>query len=75
MIELYTLYTVRIRLLLIWQQMLYSHKDYVYTGAFYFMYGFKAMAFYPVHINPFMFVYGFSFENFFIFKAHAPVSR
>ena len=40
-------------------------------GAFYFMYGFKAIVFYPVHMNPFMFVYGFSFENFFIFKARS----
>ena len=44
-------------------------------GAFYFMYGFKAIAFYPVHTNPFMFVYGFSFGNFFIFKARALESR
>ena len=39
-------------------------------GAFYFMYGFKAITFYPVHTDPLMFVYGFSFENLFIFKAH-----
>ena len=38
------------------------------------MYGFKAIAFYPVHTNPFMFVYGFSFGNFFIFKARARVT-
>ena len=29
-------------------------------GAFYFMYGFKAIAFYLVHTNPLMFVYGFA---------------
>ena len=39
-------------------QQLEGTQGYVYTGAFYFMYGFKAIAFYPVHTNPFMFVYG-----------------
>ena len=53
----------------------YSIYGYVYTGAFYFMYGFKAIAFHPVHTNPFMFVYGVLFENFLIFKVCALESR
>ena len=42
-------------------------------GAFYSMYRFKAIAFHPVHTNPFMFVYGF-FGKFLHFQsAHARV--
>ena len=52
-----------------------EYCGYVYTGAFYFIYGFKAIVFYPVHMNPFVIVYGFSFENFFIFKARVLESR
>ena len=37
-----------------------NHSGYVHMGAFYFMYGFKVIGFYPVHTNPFKFGYGFS---------------